>query len=395
MKQSRRFRFLLYLVAPCVAVFLATAISIHAQYTDKDKSPSSSSKQQPAADDQGPGSGPDSGVGETVIVPRRQPPKPTPAPPPAPKPERVDSGDQPLFHTDVDVVNISAVVQDKNGNFLGGLKKENFRLTEDGTPQTIQRLETLEAPMTVAMVVEYRNYYWQFLDDTLQASGGFVQSLKPDDWVALIFFDLKTEVIQDFTRNKNVVLNDLMMLQTPGFSEANLFDAVAETISRMQDIDGKKAILLVCSGEDTFSKLHYDQVLKKVQESDTPIYAISTGQAARLQADPYMDSAQSVGFLQADNQLRTFAKYSGGKAYFPRFQGEFPSIFGDIQASLRTEYVLSYSPTNSAHDGKFRKIKIDLLDADGKALKITDPKGKEMKYEVRTRDGYNAPRAVE
>ena len=292
-------------------------------------------------------------------------------------------------------MNISAVVQDKNGNFLGGLKKDNFRLTEDGTPQTIQRLETIEAPMTVAMVVEYRNYYWQFLEDTLQASGGFVQSLKPDDWVALIFFDLKTEVVQDFTRNKPAVLNDLMMLQTPGFSEANLFDAVAETISRMQDIDGKKAILLVCSGEDTFSKLHYDQVLKKVQESDTPIYAISTGQAARLQADPYMDSAVSVGFLQADNQLRTFAKYSGGKAYFPRFQGEFPSIFGDIQASLRTEYVLSYSPTNPAHDGKFRKIKIDLLADDGKPLKITDPKGKEMKYEVRTRDGYNAPRAVE
>ena len=394
MRKSRRFRFLPYLVAPCVAVFLATAISIHAQYSDKDKSPSTSSK-QPASSDQGPGSGPDSGVGETVIVPRRQPPKPAPAPPPAPKPEKVDSGDQPLFHTDVELVNISAVVQDKNGNFLGGLKKENFRLTEDGTPQTIQRIETLEAPMTVAMVVEYRNYYWEFLDDTLQASGGFVQSLKPDDWVALIFFDLKTEIVQDFTRNKNAVLNNLMMLQTPGFSEANLFDALAETISRMQDIDGKKAILLVCSGEDTFSKLHYDQVLKKVQESDTPIYAISTGQAARLQADPYMDSAQSVGFLQADNQLRTFAKYSGGKAYFPRFQGEFPSIFGDIQASLRTEYVLSYSPTNTAHDGKFRKIKIELLDADGKALKINDPKGKEIKYEVRTRDGYNAPRAVE
>jgi VWFA-related protein len=387
MKQPRLFRFLLCLVAVC----LAAGISIHAQYTAKQQTPA------PQPDQEGPDSGPSEGVGETVVVPRRQPPKPAPAPPPAPKPERVSSGDQPLFRADVELVNISAVVQDKNGNFLGGLKKDNFHLTEDGTPQTIQRIETIEAPMTIAMVVEYRNYYWEFLEDTFQAAAGFVNSLKPDDWVALIFFDLKTEVVQDFTHNKAAVQNDLMMLQTPGFSEANLFDAVADTIDRMQDIDGKKAILLVCSGVDTFSKIHYDQVLKKVQESDTPIYAISTGQAARLWAEGhgYLSSEDSVGFLQADNQLRTFAKYSGGRAYFPRFQGEFPNIYGDIAASLRTEYVLSYSPTNTTHDGKFRKIKVDLLDAEGKPLKITDSKGKEVKFEVRTRDGYTAPRAVE
>jgi VWFA-related protein len=348
------------------------------------------------ASGQVPESGPNRGVGETVVVPRRQPPRPQPAPPPEEKP--VDVGEQPIFRSDVDLVNISVVVQDRNGNFLPGLKKENFRILEDNVPQTIQQIESSQAALTVAMVVEYRNYYWDFVYDTFQASAGFVESLQPEDWLALIFYDLRVEIVQDFTKNKQNVLNKLLMLQTPGFREANLFDAVYETVDRMQDIAGKKAIVLVASGEDTFSKTRYDAVLNKVKESDTPIYAIGTGQALRLWAEGrgYMTSEGSIGFLQADNQLRSFARFSGGKSYFPRFQGEFPNIYNDIAASLRTEYMISYSPTNTARDGKFRKVKVELIDAkDGKHLKIIDPKGKEIKYEVRAREGYTAPRAVE
>jgi len=251
--------------------------------------------------------------------------------------------------------------------------------------------------VTVAMVVEYSSLYWEFLYDTFQAAGGFVQSLKPEDWLALIFFDMRTEIVRDFTRNKNAVLGDLMMLRTPGFREANLFDAVSEAVDRMQDIAGKKAIVLVASGVDTFSRTRYGDVLDKVKASDTPIYAIGTGQAARLwyEGRGYMSSPTSIGFLQADNQLRSFSRFSGGRAYFPRFHGEFPNIYGDISGSLRTEYVLSYNPTNTEHDGKFRKVKVELVDKDGSALKIRDQKGKEVKYEVRTREGYTAPRPVE
>jgi VWFA-related protein len=382
------------LLAVAVALlWMASARTASAQYGEPSKS-TTSKQDEPAV--QVPEAGPSRGVGETVIVPKRTTPKPAPAPEPK-KVEKLPGADQPVFRSNVDVVDISVVVQNKDGNFLAGLKKDNFKLSEDGVPQTIQKVETLEAPVTVAMVVEYRNYYWEFLEDTFQAAAGFANSLQPNDWVALIFFDMRTEVVRDFTHDKNTVINDLMMLQTPGFSEANLFDAVSETIDRMQDIAGKKAIVLVSSGEDTFSKMRYDAVLKKVQASDTPIYAIGTGQALRLWADGhgYLGSEQSVGFLQADNQLRTFARYSGGRSYFPRFQGEFPSIYNDIAGALRTQYVLTYSPTNPAHDGKFRKIKVELLDKDGKPLKITDEKGKEVKYDMRAREGYTAPRAVD
>jgi VWFA-related protein len=366
-----------------------------AQYSEQETAEPSTSQPAPEPATTIPESGPSRSVGETVIVPRARAPQPPPEPK---KPvSTLDPDTTPTFRADVDLVNISVVVQSKNGEFLPGLKKENFRLTEDNAPQTIQRVEALEAPMTVAMVVEYSNLNWEFVYETFQASVGFVQSLQPADWVALIFFDLRVQIMQDFTRNKNAILNALMGLQTPGFSEANLFDAVFEAVDRMQDIDGKKAIVLVSTGVDTFSKTRYDAVLKKVQASDTPIYAIGIGQALRLWADNrgYMSSETSLTFLQADNQLRNFAKLSGGRAYFPRFEGEFPNIYGDISASLRNEYVLTYAPTNTARDGKLRKVKVELVDAAGKPLKITDPKGKEIKYEIRAREGYTAPRAVE
>ena len=86
---------------------------------------------------------------------------------------------------------------------------------------------------------------------------------------------------------------------------------------------------------------------------------------------------------------------SGGRAYFPRFEGQFREIYAYISAALRNEYSINYSPTNVTKDGKFRKIKVEVVAPDGKPLKIVDQKGKEIKYEVRAREGYNAPRAVE
>jgi VWFA-related protein len=374
------------LLASGLTLWLGCGAVLLAQYSEQPQAPVTTI----------PESGPNRPVGEAAPVPRPRAPQP-PADAEKPTPDRLDPDQAPTFRSDVELVNISVVVQDKDGNFVPGLKKENFRLAEDNVPQTLQRVETGEATVTVAMVVEYSSSYWDFQQDIIQASFGFVQSLKPEDWVAVIFYDLQTRIELDFTRNKNAVMGTLAGLQTPGFSESNLFDAVADVVGRMQDVEGKKAIVLIGTGVDTFSKTHLNQVLDVVKASDTPIYAIGTGQGARLyyEGRGYMSDEASLTFLQADNQLRSFARYSGGRAYFPRFEGQFPSIYADISAALRNEYVLSYAPTNTAHDGKFRKVKVELVDAAGKPLKIVDQKGKEIKYEIRAREGYTAPRAVE
>jgi hypothetical protein len=110
----------------------------------------------------------------------------------------------------------------------------------------------------------------------------------------------------------------------------------------------------------------------------------------------YMDSISRLDFLQADNQLRTFTKETGGQAYFPRFYGEFPSIFGAISQALRNQYALTYQPVNQAKDGKFRKIQVQLVNPEnGEALRIVDEKGKPIKYTILAKAGYTAPREVE
>lgn len=339
--------------------------------------------------------GPRRSVGETVVVPRKRPTRPPREP--LEKERGADPADGFFLRADVQLVNLSVVVQNKKGLFIPNLQKGHFQVLEDGVEQKVERMEAAEAPMTVAMVIEFSDLYWQFLWQTMQAAYGFVNSLREEDWVAVIAYDMRPEILQDFTRNKAGAFQALSRMRIPGFSETNLFDALSDTLTRMDDIDGKKAILLISSGVDTFSKMRYDKTLKLVESSDTPIYAIGTGQALRMMYDArgYMGSSTNIGFLQADNALRSFARLSGGKSYFPRFEGQFPEIYNDIAASLRNEYNLSYTPTNNKRDGKFRKIKVELVAPDGQRLKVVDEKGKEIKYEIRVRKGYYAPRAVD
>jgi Ca-activated chloride channel homolog len=135
-----------------------------------------------------------------------------------------------------------------------------------------------------------------------------------------------------------------------------------------------------------------------MQEAGVPVYAIGLMQALREYYDSHgaMGPIQRMDFLQADNEMRTFAKETGGMAFFPRFYGEFPGIFRAISEALRHQYVLSYSPTNQVRDGKFRKIKVELVNpATGQPLPIKDEKGKPIKYQIIAKNGYTAPREVE
>jgi len=306
----------------------------------------------------------------------------------------------PTFSSDVNTVELDVAVLDNKGHFLPGIPKNKFRVLEDNVPQQIASFNVnSDAPMTIAMVIEFSNLYQQYYSqgwyETLVASYGFVQTLKPEDYVAVIAYDLRSEILCDFTTDRGKVQEAMQRLRIPGFSEANLFDALADTEQRMSGIEGRKAILLIASGRDTFSKLTYDKARKAVQEGGVPIYAISMLQAMRIMAEQYMGQIQQLDFLQADNEMNTFARESGGQAFFPRFFGEFPNIFQSVSSALRNQYSLTYVPSNQAKDGQFRKIKVELVDPDtGAALKITEA-GKPVKYTVVSKAGYTAPRAVE
>jgi Ca-activated chloride channel family protein len=319
--------------------------------------------------------------------------------PSAYKKDKMDLGNLPQFKAEVDTVTVDVAVIDNKGHFIPGIPKGNFRILEDNVPQQIQGYNVGEAPLTVSLVIEFSNRFQRLYGatwfQTLQLAYGFCSTLKPDDYVAVVAYDLKPEILSDFTTDRMQTQEALHRLTIPAWSEANLFDAITDTADRMSGIEGRKAIVLISSGVDTFSKITFDKTRKILQEDGVPIYAIGLMQTLRILMEGRMGPMQEMDFLQADNQMRTFASETGGQAFFPRFQGEFGEIFQQIHQALRNQYVLTYSPSNKTHDGAYRKIKVQLVDLNGNPLPVKDEKGKPVKYTIVAKAGYKAPRAIE
>lgn len=374
--------------------------ALSARTQDTSQQPPANPNKQDAPPEAG---GPQNDTGPYVIPKKKEEP-----PPPAPeKPKKIDNMPDYSIKVEVPIVTLDVLVTTKDGQTIPGLKPENFKIIEDGTPQKIASFNPTEGPITAVLLIEFassplfhqlQQYYYMY--DALNAAYTFANTLKKDDYVAVVSYDMKPYILVDFTQDKRAVTGALNMLRIPGFSERNLFDAVFDTLDRIDRIEGKKYIILVSSGADTFSKLNLDQTMKKIKSThDTTIYAISIGWAYRERVDtasmgndPF---GRSVGWLQNDNQLNTFAKLTGGRAYFPRFEGELPGIFQQISADIRNQYTVSYHPTNTKLDGTYRKLKVELQAPDGGPLKVRDQKGKEVKYIVYAREGYTAKHQVD
>jgi VWFA-related protein len=292
---------------------------------------------------------------------------------------------------EVPVVTLDVVATTQNGEIIPGLKKENFRVLEDGQPQAILNFAPSEAPITMVILLEFSaRFYGWFGYEAKYWSQALFPNLSQKDWVALVTFDMKPRTEVDFTQNKDEVQEAIYHLFVPGFSESNIFDALLDTTDRMKDVKGKKAILVLASGVDTFSKHTLDQTMKKLRGSDTSIFVVGLDRPLTN----YLDMHRSLGaitrmdYLQGENQMKTFAQMTGGYAWFPQFDGEIPGIMKEVAAFLRHQYSLSYTPTNQSQDGKFRKIKVELVAPDGGPLTVTDQKGKKQKIVVYTREGY-------
>src|SRR5438477_6328930 len=205
------------------------------------------------------------------------------------KKDKPDVGSLPSFKSDVSMVTVDVSILDNKGHFIPGIPKGNFRILEDNVPQQINGVNMGEAPLTVALVVEFSNKFQRYWGpvwyQTLQLAWGFASTLKPEDYVAVVAYDIKPEILSDFTTDRSKTQEALHRLTIPAFSEANLFDALTDTADRMSGIEGRKAILAITSGIDTFSRITYDQTRKKLQESGVPIYAIGLMQALREMLD--------------------------------------------------------------------------------------------------------------
>ena len=326
------------------------------------------------------------------------------------------------------IVNVDTVVyHKKSGQIVTGLKKENFSIAVDGAPEAITNFSTPEAPITVAMVVEYSKWSEVFG----RASGGgwdpgtyevirpvamFLQQFvkPPDDYVSVVAFDLRPTTLTDFTNDPariSQVIN-LLLRNYPAFRETNLFDALKFTLiggrgdsvvleeskSEKSDFGGlvsvqgrRRAIILVASGIDTFSKINYGEARKIAQNAGIPIYIIGTAELFYKKYEGYLPATDDITgmpgrmtFLQAKNTLGTFAKETGGAYYPVTFPGELPQVLGTINALLRSQYSLAFNP-GDVHDGKQHKIKVSVdVNGDG----VVDDK----EYVIQARQFYNAPK---
>lgn len=291
------------------------------------------------------------------------------------------------------LVVLDVLVTDEDGNVLGNLKKETFRVLDNGKPQIITHFAPTDDPITIVILMEYSGLaYDYFAYKAAYWGSGFLSHLDGKDWVALITYDMRPTIRVDFTRNKAEVQDALSTLSYPGFGEANLFDAVQDTLEKLEHVQGKKSILLITTGVDTFSKATLDETMDRLKQNDVTIFCVGVAESEYQMAQT-RSGVSTIGYLQSKNQLQTFANLTGGIAYFPRFEGEIPDIFRSVVGFLRNEYDLGFSPSKEAFDGKYHKLTVEIVAKDGRPLRVVDKKGKTRKVEVYARQGYVAKKS--
>jgi len=378
--------------------FSAISLPAQDQSSPQTQNPPSGDEGKPKQEAPPEAGGPGGDIGPYAI-PRKNPDE-APPPPPPPAPKKVEGLPDYSIRVNAPLVNVDVLVTTKSGQFIPGLKKENFRLFEDGASQSISSFNVSKAPITAVLLVEFASTTYSFIIDALEASYAFANTLQKDDWVAVSYYDMQPHILVDFTQDKKAVYGALNQMRIPGFAETNLFDALYDTLDRLDRVEGKKYIILVTTGYDSFSKLTLDKITKKVKDTkDVTIFPISVGQIARIMGRAGNRSmgihASEMDYLQADNEMRTFAAITGGRAYFPRFQGEYGDDFRDIGNDIRNQYSITYRPTNDKLDGTYRKLKVEVVAPDGGPLKVKDQKGKDQKVDVVARDGYTARHSVD
>jgi len=396
MMTFRDLRILVLSSATLAAAFALPNAAAQTPATPPTQTPGQPPAQAPGAADAGPQT--DAGP---LIIKKKTGDAPEP-PPPAPEQPKVKNPEGQTFSLRVDVPIVSLdvnVILDKTHQFVPGLKPANFLILEDGVEQQVDSVRITQTPITAVMLLEFASTNYSYIRDMFNTSVSFYHSLQPKDYVAVISFDMKTHILTDFTNNKDQIAESLRSMMIPTFSEVNTFDALYETLDRTSRIEGRKYIILIGSGRDTFSKITLDKILAKVKATpNVTIFTIGTGALANElgggRGGMGAGMAQ-MNTLQAQNQLKTFASMTGGMYFYPIFQGELPDIFSEINNSIRNEYVVTYKPTNNKNDGTYRHVKVLLVDNEGKPLKMQDEKQKPVKYSVIARDGYNAKRPVE
>ena len=316
--------------------------------------------------------------------------------------ERLYSGEQGEQHSEIKFAPLTRIVtakihiEDPNGYFLPNLRPENFVVYEDGVRQKNVDVDIERAPATVALVLEFGGRYHELNKrlglEVPQIGHQFLEVAGHNDKIAIFKYADKLDSLADSNADHDSVGKVFDTLNTPETSEANLYDSLIAALDLMRPIPDRKAIIVVSSGIDTFSKTNFDQLLEAARRSSVPIYAIGLGHLMDLEAVTYGDAAPfaRINWTAAQKRLEALAKASGGRAYALQSDAQIPGIYDDIMENLRVRYVVTYVSSNTATAGPPRSIRIGLIDPKtGEPLKIHDAAGRLIPAQIFVQQAYS------
>jgi Ca-activated chloride channel homolog len=299
---------------------------------------------------------------------RSQQAPPGPAVPPPEDSFKIQKG-QPI-RTETQITLVGASVTDPLGRLVTGLQQENFRIFEDGVEQEIVRFSSEDVPVSIGVIFDMSGSMADKIDKSRQAAVQFFRTANPQDEFFLVNFNDRAQLISPFTGSVDDLQDRLMYTGAHGLTA--LFDGVYLGLSQMRGAHNtKKALLILSDGGDNHSRYSETEVRKFVREADVQIYAIGLFDP---DGGPTPEEREGPGLL-GDMTLMT-----GGRIFVVKNVNQLPDIATKISMELRNQYVLGYRPSQRAHDGKWRKIKV----------RLNPPKGLPP-LEVAAKSGYFAP----
>ncbi len=268
----------------------------------------------------------------------------------------------PVIKSNVQLVTVDFVLTNKRGDIIShdnNFTKADFEILENGVPQTINSFDPTDAELKVFLLIDYsvNSTRYSFYSDREIWYGPFalIDNLKENDWVAGAVYDKEVKPLFDFTQDKEVARRNIDSLRNriPMWKEGKMSSAIWDSLDRLGDQNHRFAIVLLSSGfDDNVSNRDFNkEVLPKARNSRVVFYPVSIGGNLRVRGyEDWVKSRSRFGegmeFALADNRLKQLAKATGGEAYFPRFTTEFREIFYEIANRLRSQFTISYYPTD-------------------------------------------------
>ena len=299
------------------------------------------------------------------------------------------------FDPSTKTVTLKLLIQDPNGYFIPNIHPDNFVVYENGVRQNNLSVDIEHAPVTLGVLVEYGGRSQALNKDLaieISRAGGQMQNvLGSKDKVAVWKYSDKVEKIRDFSDGGQTLDHLFAGLGDPQFSETNLYDAVIAIVQQMKTVQGRKAIVLISSGVDTFSKAKYEDALNAARTSDTPIYVLGLTRVLHdlIQANGSNGPLARINWQKPEKQLQEIAMSSGGRLYSPDTTVDLTPIYDDIMENLRVRYVITYRSSSNADPHLPRKVRVELIDPNkGGPLEIVDQSGHKIRAGVVLQDSY-------